>query len=155
MRSRTRCGLVLATAALLLLTTGCDDADKDDRMTSSPEIQINTDPDLRRQLTQLSANRATARLADLTSWSWTEVYVFAEGASAKTIEEQTGSKVIDQDRYYEAGNLLVFVDDEEIVHVSSILPDLLVTDGRYTWPNSVRLSPHGSATPALLRLSAS
>lgn len=152
MRHHPRFGLALAGAALLLFTSACDSADNTDPMTTSRAIQVDRDLDLRSELLRISGSRESARLADLTPWSWTEVYVFAEGATAETIAAQTGSRII-QDRYYDAGNLLVFVENGVVVHVSSIVPDLLVTRGQYAWPQTVRLSPHGDSTPALLRLS--
>lgn len=97
MRHHTRFGLALAGAALLLFTSACDSADNTDPMTTSRAIQVDSDLDLRSELLRISGSRESARLADLTPWSWTEVYVFAEGATAETIAAQTGSRIIDQD----------------------------------------------------------
>lgn len=113
---------------------------------------VERDEDLEAGLRDLSARAGAGQLADLTDFAWDAVFVFPEGVSAEAVEAEVGSAVLPGDRYYDAGNLLVFVREDEVVRVVSVLPDLLVTGGRARWDADVGLEPRGEATPASLRL---
>jgi hypothetical protein len=60
--------------------------------------------------------------------------------------------VLSSEYYYDAGNLLVFARDGEVVRAVTVLPDLLATGGQSRWSHDVRLEPQGKRTPAVLRL---
>ncbi len=56
------------------------------------------------------------------------------------------------DRYYSAGNLLVFSLRGKVVYAADVVPDTLVTGGRTEWGADTRLEPRGNRKPAALRL---
>lgn len=141
-RGRRR-GAVLVIL-LLVLSAGCS------KLAGSMEIA--NDENLQSGLLDLSATGGAGRLADLTDFEWDTVYVFSEGAAAADIEAAVGQPVIDDEFYYEAGNLLIFVRGGEPVRAVSVLPDVLVTGGQARWSADVSLQPRGDTRPASLIL---
>ncbi|ACU95954.1 hypothetical protein [Saccharomonospora viridis] len=115
-------------------------------------VSVEHDEELQDRLRELSAAGASASLAELTEGGWDTVYVFSEGASAERIEREVGQAVLSSEYYYDAGNLLVFARDGEVVRAVTVLPDLLATGGQSRWSHDVRLEPQGKRTPAVLRL---
>lgn len=113
---------------------------------------IEQDERLTDGLRELSSRGGTARLAELTDLDWDTVHVFGEGARAEDIEQTVGQRVIRDKRYYDAGNLLVFVRDGEVVSAVSVVPDLLSTGGQRTWGADTRLEPTSPSRPAVLRM---
>lgn len=116
-------------------------------------MEIERGGELARSLRELSQAADSARLADLTDFSWDSVHVFVEGAMADELNSVAGVQVISEgSRYYDAGNLLIFTSNGQLAKAISVVPDLLVTGGRRTWSNDARLEPRGSTTPVVLRL---
>lgn len=113
---------------------------------------VEYDEQLSQQLRDLADRGGTAKLADLTTFTWDRVHVFSEGATAGEVEQAVGEPVLTDNRYYDAGNLLVFVDDGQVVAALSVLPDLLVTGGRRTWDADTILEPRGRNHPTALQL---
>lgn len=113
---------------------------------------VEYDEQLSQQLRDLAGRGGTAKLADLTDFTWDTVHVFSEGATASEVEQVAGEPVLNDNRYYDAGNLLVFVHDGHVVAALSVLPDLLVTDGRPTWDADTILEPRGQNRPSALQL---
>ena len=152
------CALALALGIAAGLLAGCDDGDDGDEALggtgsgTETGVQVEQDDALASALRGLSQDRRAAGLADLTDFSWSAVYVFSEGATAQQIEDAVGQPVLESERYYDAGNLLVFVSDDDVQRAVSVLPDLLVAQAGHGYGAAVRLVPHGSGTPALLRL---
>ncbi|MDQ4020703.1 MAG: hypothetical protein M3257_03530 [Actinomycetota bacterium] len=87
-----------------------------------------------------------------TDFEWDTVYVFGAGTRAEKINDSVGATVLSrQDRYYSAGNLLVFASGGD-VYAADVVPDTLVTGGQTQWGTGTRLEPRGNRTPAALRL---
>ena len=109
--------------------------------------------DLGTRISELSAEGGSADLAELTDGTeWDTVHVFVEGTPASEIEDLVGESVISGNYYYDAGNLLVFVKDDQPVAAVSVVPDLLITGGQTTWGADTRLEPATPTRPAGLRL---
>ncbi len=116
-------------------------------------VDIAQEGRLHDRLRELSSSGGSAALSDLTEFAWDKVYVFSEGASAEKINDSVGTTVLSrQDRYYSAGNLLVFSSRGEVVYAADVVPDVLVTGGRTERGSGTRLEPRGNRTPAALRL---
>ena len=115
-------------------------------------VTVEHDEELTARLRELSAEGGSASLADLTDQDWDTVHVFGEGTRASVVEDVVGTSILRDERYYDAGNLLVFVRDGQPVAAISVVPDLLSTDGRYTWGAETRLEPATPTRPAVLRL---
>lgn len=113
---------------------------------------IERDTPLVKRLFELSEKGASAKLADLTDTEWDTVHVFFEGSSAEDIERSVGTKVIKGDFWYEAGNLMVFVNDGAVVSAVAFVPDILATNGKSSWGTSTWLEPRGDRKPAVLGL---
>jgi len=151
------CAVALALGVAAGLLAGCGDGDGGAAAGGTDSgtetgVQVEQDDALADALRGLSGRRRTAPLADLTDFSWSSVYVFSEGATAEQVEDAVGQPVLESERYYDAGNLLVFVSDGGVQRAVSVLPDLLVGHVGHGYGTEVRLVPHGSGTPALLRL---
>lgn len=135
--------LLAALICGLMALTGC----------TGGSVDIERGGQLEESLRELSGTAGSARLSQLTDFSWDTVHVFTEGAKAEDVNAAAGVEVInDGSRYYDAGNLLIFTSDGQLTKAASVVPDLLVTDGRRTWGQEVRLEPRGSRTPVALRL---
>ncbi|MGH3980310.1 MAG: hypothetical protein ACRDRZ_15110 [Pseudonocardiaceae bacterium] len=116
-------------------------------------MDIATEGPLHDRLRELSSTGGSAALADLTDFEWDTVYVFGEGTRAEEINDAVGTTVLRvQDRYYSAGNLLVFSSHGKAVYAADVVPDILVTGGDTEWGAGTRLEPRGDRTPAALRL---
>lgn len=147
MNHRVRRGVVVL-AALGVATPACDDASDE----GTERVRITIDDDLTDRLRALSDLGAGGELRSVTGFEWDHVHVFAEGATRDAIEAVTGEPVVRDDRYYDAGNLLVFELDGELVRAVSVVPDLLGVS-QPTWTADVRLEPVGERPPVILRLS--
>ena len=131
-------------AGVLLTLTGC--------LGRNP-VPIQHDAHLERAVLELSRTGGTARLRDLTDFSWDRVHVFPEGTSAREVNRTVGQAVLaDGSFYYDAGNLLVFTAGGRVVRAVSVLPDVLATGNRPTWSGEVRLEPRRPGQPGVLRL---
>ena len=116
-------------------------------------VSVEHDDEVVTGIRELSAEGGSARLAELTGdREWDTVHVFVEGARASEIEDLVGEPILKGERYYDAGNLLVFVQDGDPVAAVSVVPDLLVTGGQSTWGPETRLEPATPTQPAALRL---
>ena len=116
-------------------------------------VEIAQEGQLHDRLRELSSSGDSAAIADLTDFIWDKVYIFSEGIRVEEINNKVGSTVLSQpDRYYSAGNLLVFSLGGEVVYAADVVPDILVTGGRTEWGADTRLEPRGDRTPAALRL---
>lgn len=115
-------------------------------------MKISDDPGFAAQVSQLSRDRESSTLRDLTAWDWDRVHVFYEGQPAERIEEAVGEPVIDTDYVEQAGALLVFTRGDEVVHVTNLRSGAIESRGRVTFSSDVRLVPWGSGSPAFLRL---
>ncbi len=147
---------MVCVVACAVLAVGCG-SDPDPRRIqvnddsgSGPSVQA--DPALAQALRDLSVQGESARLADLTDFEWDTVHVFFEGATKESVQQDVGTAVLTSDRYYDAGNLLVFVCEGSVERAVSVVPDLLATRGTNRFSSDVRLTPHGSGTPSLLLL---
>ena len=114
-------------------------------------MEITDDEWLEAGLHELSERGESGRLRDLTDWSWDEVHVFSEGVTRESVESVVGAPVRMNDRYYTAGNLLVFEENGKVVKAVSVIGDILKAT-QPTWPADVRLEPQGDLRPALLLL---
>ncbi|MGW7521508.1 hypothetical protein ACWGJ2_38675 [Streptomyces sp. NPDC054796] len=146
-----------AAAAVLLLCGAC--AEKTNQVSEAYQMgdggsDVVHDRELSKKLRDLSGRGGTAKLADLTGFAWEKVHVFSEGASAKDVERAVGEPVLGGKHYYDAGNLLVFEYNGQVYKSLSVLPDLLVTEGRTTWDADTVLEPQSASRPALLKLTA-
>jgi hypothetical protein len=119
-------------------------------------VNVEHGGELETRIGELSAEGGSADLAQLTDgteWdTWDTVHVFVEGTPASEIEDLVGEPVISGNYYYDAGNLLVFVKDDQPVAAVSVVPDLLITGGQTTWGAETRLEPATPTRPAGLRL---
>lgn len=115
-------------------------------------MDVEYDEGLSQRLRDLSERGGTAKLADLTDFPWDQVHVFSEGATAEEVERVVNEPVLSDQRYYDAGNLLVFVHDGDVTAALSVLPDLLVTGGEPTWDSDTVLEPRNEGRPSTLRL---
>ncbi|MGV0744844.1 hypothetical protein [Mycolicibacterium sp. XJ870] len=113
---------------------------------SSPGADIDYHNPLGAKLTDLSQNGRSARLSDLTDFSWNEVHLF-RGLTREKIAEVVGSPAIRNADYDPEVNLLVFEESGNVVKVIG-LHGLLSAD-HPSWPSTVRLEPSGNG---LLRL---
>jgi hypothetical protein len=113
---------------------------------------VKYDEGLSQQLRDLSERGGTATLADLTDFPWDQVHVFSEGVTAEEVERVVNEPVLSDQRYYDAGNLLVFVHDGDVTTALSVLPDLLVPGGEPTWDSDTVLEPRSDGRPSTLRL---
>lgn len=158
-------GLLAAVAvSCVLVAGGCGDAESGEEGVqvtgsgsgtgedSSPAVDVTYDEALSVSLRELSSKRRTARLSALTDFDWDTVYVFGEGVSATDVHDAVGEPVLSAERYYDAGNLLIFVRAGTVERAVSVLPDLLSTGSTQEFGRSVRLEPFGAGTPSLLRL---
>lgn len=139
---RARSCIALVCAGLL----GCGTWDA-----GGEGVEITRDERLASGLHELSRRGESGQLRDLTDWTWEEVHVFSEGVTRERVEAVVGAPVLRDERYYTAGNLLVFEKGGEVVKAVSIIGDVLKAD-QPTWPSEVRLEPLGDARPAILRL---
>jgi hypothetical protein len=112
-------------------------------------VGVTTDDALADGLRALAGSGGTAELHALTDFGWDTVHVFGEGATRGEIESAVGEPVIRGSRYLDAGQLLVFERDGDVVRAVSVVPDLLSFD-RPTWSSSVRLDAAGA--PGVLHL---
>ncbi|AXK36800.1 hypothetical protein DVA86_33905 [Streptomyces armeniacus] len=110
------------------------------------------DRELSEKLRDLSGRGGTAKLADLTEFAWERVHVFSEGASAGDVERTAGEPVLGGEFYYDAGNLLVFEYNGRVSKAVSVVPDLLVMDGKRTCDAGTVLRPQSATRPATLKL---
>ena len=148
--------VVLAAATGLVggAASACDDgepATTEREQGASSDVTITTDQGLTDGLVALSEMGAAGTLRGLTEFDWDAVHVFDEGATAEQVEAAAGSAVLRDRRYYDAGNLLVFTLDGDVVRAISVVPDVLRVD-HPSWGAAVRLEPVGDDTPAILRL---
>ena len=104
-----------------------------------PGVDIAFGDPLEAKLSDLKDSGQSARLSDLTDFSWDEVHLFNEYTSRERIEEAVGSPVIRGDSYG-AGSLLVFEENEKIVKALRVAGDYLRAD-HPSWTSDVRVEP--------------
>ncbi|MDQ3306758.1 MAG: hypothetical protein M3499_00090 [Actinomycetota bacterium] len=147
---------VAAALTCVCLAAGCgSDTDTQGIQVNSDSgsgQSVQADPELAQALRDLSVEGEPARLVELTDFEWDTVHVFCEGATKESVQRDVGTAVLTSDRYYDAGNLLVFMRDGVVERAVSVVPDLLATRGTNRYSAQVRLTPHGSGTPALLMM---
>lgn len=118
---------------------------------SGGSVSVTRDDALEEAVRRASSEGTTVRLADLTDFSWSEVHVFSEGATPEEVRAAVEADVLD-DRYYDAGNLLVFSVDGEVLRAVSVAPDVLRAEPGTAYGPDTELVPLGSARPAILEL---
>lgn len=114
-------------------------------------VSVSRDESLEAALRQASRDGTTVRLAEATDFSWTEVYVFSEGATPEEVREAVGVPVLDG-RYYDAGNLLVFCTDGQVDRAVTVVPDMLKASVGTAYGRGTELVPLGSVRPSILEL---
>ncbi len=152
-------GVIVSVVSLLLaLLVGCEPGASTENGSvssgSGDDVRVERDQAFTEALLDLSAKRGSARLSDLTSFEWDTVHVFSEGASRQQLQEIVGVPVLQDRRYYDAGNLLLFLQDGAATRAISVVPDLLVARPTQGFGTDTELVPHGPATPSLLLLRA-
>ncbi|MGW8374881.1 hypothetical protein [Streptomyces sp. ODS28] len=149
-----RRGAGAAVVAVLLLCGAC--AETGDRVSEGYQMSggsgVSHDKELSQKFRDLSGRGGTAKISDLTDFAWEKVHVFSEGASAERVERVVGEPVLEGKHYYDAGNLLVFEYNGKVSRAVSVVPDVLVTEGKSTWGADTVLKPQSHTRPALLRL---
>lgn len=105
------------------------------------------DAPLEDKLGELKASGQTARLSDLTDFSWDEVNIFDEYTRREAIERIVGSPVISAD-YHVSGKLLVFEDHGKVVKTITLNRGYLGADD-YTYGYDVLVKPNGQAAMRL------
>ena len=108
---------------------------------------VQQDDPLESKLSELKAKGQTARLSDLTDFSWDEVHLFNEYTRREAIEKIVGSPVISAD-YQAAGSLLVFEDRGKVVKTVTVGGDYLRADD-YTYGADVLVKPWGNGAMRL------
>lgn len=126
--------LMLAAGLLAASAVGCD-ADS-----AEPGPSIEHDEHLSTAILDLADAGEARRLSALTDFAWDAVYVYYEGAPADEIARDVGADLAMNDRYYSAGCLMVFVDDDDVVRAISA-PELVTWDGSNRFTAGVRLVP--------------
>jgi hypothetical protein len=111
---------------------------------------VTTDAALAARLRTLATSGSAVSLRDLTDFDWNTVHVFGEGATSAEIEAVVGEPVLRGSRYLDAGQLLVFELDGDVVRAVSVVPDLLAFD-RPSWSAAVRVEAAGGR-PGVLQL---
>jgi hypothetical protein len=129
---------------------GATDAGSPDSR-SGGTVSVSRDESLEAALRQASSDGTTVRLAEVTDFSWTDVYVFSEGATPEEVREAVGVPVLDG-RYYDAGNLLVFCTDGQVDRAVTVVPDMLRASAGTPYGPDTELVPLGSVRPAILEL---
>jgi len=114
-------------------------------------VSVSRDESLESALRRASTDGTTIRLAEATDFSWTEVYVFSEGATPKEVSDAVGAPVLDG-RFYDAGNLLVFSTDGQVERAVSVVPDMLKASVGTAYGRGTELVPLGSVRPSILEL---
>lgn len=132
-------GLLATTLILLVMATGCDGP-----------FGIQHDAALQRALEEVRRSGDAVPLAQLTDVEWDTVHVFAEGASAEEVEEAVGVHVLRDEAFSTAGNLLVFTLDGQPQRASIIVPEMLVTTGQTSWPDTVVVQADPPGGPLVL-----
>lgn len=136
------------TLAVVLLSAGVAGCDSDSAETGA---SIEHQQQLSTGILELADAGEERRLSALTDFEWDAVYAYYEGASADEIATDVGSELEMNDRYYSAGCLLVFVDDDEVVRAISA-PELVSWDGSNRFTADVRLVPSRPGKSSGLRL---
>jgi hypothetical protein len=124
--------LMINGLLLLMWLTGCSGGEEMSYVFSS---------EVSEKLSELSQNGpqgATVLLSDITAFQWDKVHVFPESSSGKVINQNVGQKMFEEDEYYgENGALMVFTNQDRIVHALSFVPPLYFDSGRkFTYPAS-------------------
>lgn len=100
------------------------------------------DPGLAGELQALRDTRGSARLSDLTEFSWDTVHVFREYTSSERVEEVVGRPVLDGDVVTSAW-LMAFEHHGEVVEKVRLRADNLRSD-QTSWGTDVMVSPWGA-----------
>lgn len=125
--------LWICTVLICIAVTGCG--------------VVNGDDALEAKLSDLKDSGQSARLSDLTDFSWDEVHLFNEYTKREAIEKIVGSPVISADRHA-AGSLLVFEDHGKVVKTITVKGDYLRADD-YTYGSDVLVKPWGNGAMRL------
>ncbi|UYM07186.1 hypothetical protein [Solicola gregarius] len=153
---RASAALIAVLAAICAVTTGCgskSDGENGGDVNSSSGSAVEYDERLSATIVGMSKRGETRELARLTNFTWDNVYVYSEGASAEKIADDVGSAVLSEKYYYTAGNLLVFVRDGEVLRAISVAPDLLTWNGTNAFSPAAEITPaHPNGPPGLLRI---
>lgn len=134
---------IAVMVTLLLLLGGCGNGAGD-------PFGIEPDQPLQAALQQVREDGDAVRLADLTDIAWDTVHIFSEGASADDVRDAVGTPVLNDDFFFTAGNLLVFTLDGQPQRASILVPAMLSTGGRVSWPDSVQVQADPPGAPLTL-----
>lgn len=107
-----------------------------------PGVELSFDTPVEARLDALADRGESARLRDLTDFSWDEVHLFHEGASRDDIEEIVGSPVIRDTYHHSSAVLLVFEENGEVVQAVAMTGDYLRGDP-LSWRSDVLVKPWG------------
>jgi hypothetical protein len=115
----------ISSLLLIILVTGCS---------GGKEMSYVFSSEVSEKLSELSQNGpqgATVQLSNITTFQWDKVHVFPESSSGKIINQNVGQKMFNDDEYYgESGSLMVFTNQDRIVHALSFVPPLYFDSGR-------------------------
>jgi hypothetical protein len=112
----------------------------------SPAVRVEIDKEFDRKLLDIVQAKGSARLHDLTTFSWDTTYWYYEGATAEEIEQDVGQPVLRSgQRNANAGGLAVFVQDGKVVRALATLelsfqsghrygPEVMVDGGKLVEP---------------------
>jgi hypothetical protein len=123
---------IVRSLLLIILITGCSGGEELSYVFSS-EVSEKLS-----EFSQKGPQGTTILLSDITSFQWDEVHVFPVSSSGKVINQNVGQKMFNDDAYYgESGTLMVFTDQDKIVHALSFAPPLYFDTGhKFTYTSS-------------------
>lgn len=105
-------------------------------------IQISYDDPLEGKLDYLVDHQESARLSDLTDFSWDEVHLFNEWDSREKVEQVVGAPVRMSSSLW-GGSLLIFEENGKPVRAVGVTGGYLRADHR-SWRSDVLLKPWGA-----------
>lgn len=108
------------------------------------------DSEINQGIVQQGSTSGDTPLRNLTDFEWDRAGFVQEGATAEEIAAAFGDRLIKQDRYVGAANLLVFSREGKIVRAVMVSADRLhPADARRWWGSSVVL--HTEAAGGIIR----
>jgi hypothetical protein len=113
---------------LVFLATGCGESEMQQQ---KPYVFSSEVSEKLSVFSKQGPQGATMPLDDVTSFQWDEVHVFPGGSSGEVINKHVGQSIFDQSGYYaERWTLMVFTDQDRVVHALSFVPPLFFNTGR-------------------------
>lgn len=139
--SSTRIAVIVSLLLALVLSAAACSAGGTGGWIERPGLELGSDDALDSGLVALWKQGGSRRLAELTSFRWDGLRIFAEGAPAETVNDFVGSEVVSERYYLNSRNLFVFTDAGKPVRLVMVSSDFLDRDsyGRTFGPD-VRLT---------------